>query len=144
MIRTSMPPRPGELYDLLEQQVVPEFYARDQNSIPAAWVARIRESMARLTPQFSANRVVRQYTRDYYIPGASAYRARAAQNGAMAKLIVDWQQKLKDKWGALRFGAVNVVSTAENHAFEVQVYLGDLQGDEVRVELYANGMNGRG
>ena len=59
----------------------------------------------------------------------------------MAKSIVDWQQKLKDKWGTLRFGAVNVVSTAENHAFEVQVYLGDLQGDEVRVELYANGMH---
>jgi glycogen phosphorylase len=132
----------GELYDLLEQHVVPEFYARDQNSIPTAWVARIRESMARLTPQFSANRAVRQYTRDYYLPGASAYRARAAQNGAMGKSIVDWQQKLENKWGTLRFGAVNIVSTTENHAFEVQVYLGDLQADDVRVELYANGMDG--
>jgi starch phosphorylase len=134
----------GQLYDLLERQVVPEFYARDQTGIPTAWIARIRESMARLTPEFSANRAVRQYTQDYYLPSARANRARAAQNGAIAKSIADWQQKLKNKWGTLRFGAVNVESTTDNHAFEVQVYLGDLQEDDVRVELYANGINGGG
>ena len=52
----------GQLYDLLEQQVVPEFYRRDENGIPTAWVARMRESMARLTPRFSANRAVREYS----------------------------------------------------------------------------------
>ena len=50
------------LYHSLEQEVVPEFYARDGQGIPIAWVARMRESMARLTPQFSANRAVREYT----------------------------------------------------------------------------------
>ena len=39
------------LYDLLEREVIPEFYTRDANGIPTAWVARMRESMARLTPQ---------------------------------------------------------------------------------------------
>jgi hypothetical protein len=50
------------LYHSLEQEVIPEFYARDGQGIPTAWVARMRESMARLTPQFSANRAVREYT----------------------------------------------------------------------------------
>ena len=44
------------LYDLLEREVVPEFYARDPSGISTAWVKRMRESMARLTPHFSANR----------------------------------------------------------------------------------------
>ena len=48
----------GELYDLLERDVIPEFYKRDEKGIPTAWVARMRESMARLTPQFSSNRAV--------------------------------------------------------------------------------------
>ena len=48
-----------ELYELLEREVVPQFYTRDENGIPAAWVARVRESMARLTPRFSSNRAVR-------------------------------------------------------------------------------------
>ena len=50
------------LYDLLEREVIPEFYTRDKKGIPTAWVARMRESMARLTPRFSANRSVREYT----------------------------------------------------------------------------------
>ncbi|MGD0461895.1 MAG: alpha-glucan family phosphorylase [Tepidisphaeraceae bacterium] len=132
----------GALYDLLERQVAPEFYARDRNGIPTAWVARIRESMARLTPQFSANRAVRQYLREYYLPAATAYRARAAKKGATGRLIVEWQRMLKEKWATLRFGEVNVVTHAQSHAFEVQVHLGGLGGDAVRVELYANGMNG--
>ena len=49
------------LYDLLEREVIPEFYTRNKQGIPTAWVARMRESMARLTPQFSANRAVREY-----------------------------------------------------------------------------------
>ena len=51
-----MPREARTLYDLLEQQVIPEFYTRIPDGIPTAWVARMRESMARLTPRFSANR----------------------------------------------------------------------------------------
>ena len=67
------------LYDLLEREVIPEFYTRDENGIPTAWVARMRESMARLTPRFSANRTVREYTEQHYLPAAAAYRERAAE-----------------------------------------------------------------
>ena len=64
------------LYDLLEREVIPEFYTRDESGIPTAWVKRMRESMARLTPHFSANRTVREYTEQYYLPAAAAYRER--------------------------------------------------------------------
>ncbi len=63
------------LYGLLEREVVPEYYARNGNGIPVAWTGRIRESMARLTPEFSANRTVREYTERYYLPAAEAYLA---------------------------------------------------------------------
>ena len=52
------------LYAVLENEVIPEFYKRDEQGIPRSWVARIRESMAVLTPAFSANRAVRQYTEE--------------------------------------------------------------------------------
>ena len=53
----------GALYDLLEREVVPEFYSRDQNGIPTAWIKRMRESMAQLTPRFSATRAVQRIHR---------------------------------------------------------------------------------
>jgi len=130
------------LYDLLEREVIPEFYTRDENGIPTAWVKRMRESMARLTPRFSANRTVREYTEKHYLPAASAYRERAADKGVLGRHMVDWRRALEQQWAMLRFGEVKVVSDGEKHVFEVQVYLIGLDPNSVRVELYADGMNG--
>ena len=83
------------LYDLLERQVIPEFYTRDKKGIPTAWVARMRESMATLTPRFSANRSVREYTEQHYLPAAIIYRKRAAHKGAVGRQVVDWRHRLE-------------------------------------------------
>jgi starch phosphorylase len=130
------------LYDLLEREVIPEFYARDKDGIPTAWVARMRESMAWLTPRFSADRTVREYTAQHYIPAAATYRERAADQGAAGRNIVNWEHTLKEKWVTLRFGDLRVQTNAAEHIFEAEVYLNDLDPDVVRVELYANGING--
>jgi glycogen phosphorylase len=130
------------LYALLEREVIPEFYARDEQGIPGAWVARMRESMARLTPRFSTSRAVREYTEEHYLPAASAYLERAAERGAMGVELVNWRQALGQKWAALRFGEVKVESGTEQHVFEAQVYLDDLDPEAVRVELYADGADG--
>jgi starch phosphorylase len=126
-----------ELYSLLEQEVIPEFYTRDANGIPTAWVARIRESMARLTPRFSANRAVIEYAEQYYIPAAEIYRDRAAGKCATAAELVRWKHSLEKKWANLRFGEEKVETTAEQHTFTIPVYLDGLNPDAVRVELYA-------
>jgi starch phosphorylase len=130
------------LYDLLEREVIPEFYARDKNGIPSAWVARMRKSMAQLTPRFSADRTVREYIEQHYLPAAAAYRTRAAKKGAVGREVVHWEQTLKQKWATLHFGEVKVATDGEQHVFEVQVYLNGLDPKAVRVELYANGVNG--
>jgi len=130
------------LYDLLEREVIPEFYTRDDKGIPTAWVKRMRESMARLTPRFSASRAVRKYTEQHYLPAALAYRERAADKGTIGRQIVDWQHNLEQKWVTLRFGEVKMETKGKQHVHEVQVYLNDLDPEAVRVELYADGMNG--
>jgi starch phosphorylase len=82
------------LYDLLEREVIPEFYTRDEQGIPGAWVNRMRESMAQLTPQFSASRTVREYTEQHYLPAASAYLGRAADKGKFGVEMVEWRRDL--------------------------------------------------
>ena len=129
------------LYDLLEHEVIPEFYNRNQEGIPTAWVARMRESMARLTPRFSTNRTVREYTEQHYLPAVSAYRERMVENDAIGVQIVNWRHNLDQNWAALRFGEVKVETNGNQHEFEVQVYLNDLDSNDVRVELYADGIN---
>jgi len=130
------------LYERLEREVIPEFYKRDHEGIPQAWVARMRESMARLTPRFSADRAVREYTEQFYLPGAASYRSRTVNNGEIGKQMADWQNGLQAKWAVLHFGEVKIVTLGDQHAFEVQVYLDDLTPEAVRVELYADGVIG--
>jgi glycogen phosphorylase len=129
------------LYDLLEREVIPEFYDRNGQGIPTAWVARMRNSMASLTPRFSADRTVREYTEQYYLPGAENYLERAADKGARGKQIVDWQSALEKEWQALRFGEMKVETNGDQHVFELQVYLHDLDPGAARIELYADGVN---
>ena len=129
------------LYNLLEREVIPEFYTRDEGSIPTAWVKRMRESMAQLTPRFSASRAVREYSEQHYLPAAAAYRERAANKGAVGKQVVDWQHEVDRKWSSLRFGNLRVETNADHHVFEVEIFLNDLDQNAVRVELYADGIN---
>jgi len=125
------------LYALLEKEVVPEFYARDEHGIPRGWVARMRESMARLTPVFSTNRVVRQYTDEHYLPAAAAFLKRAENQGVLGAELVAWQAELTKHWSALRFGPATVEQQGQQYLFHVQVFLDEIDPDAVSVELYA-------
>ena len=98
--------------------------------------------MARLTPRFSSNRAVREYTERYYLPAASVYSDRAAGKGAGGAQLVEWRHALHEKWSALRFGEAKIHSGGAHHVFEVQAYLDELDSEAVRVELYADGVDG--
>ncbi len=125
------------LYTLLETNVMPEFYARDESGIPRRWVARMRASISQLTPAFSANRAVRQYTDEHYLSAATAFRQRAGNQGAVGASLVDWQADLAKHWSALRFGSATVQRQGEQDVFQVQVFLAEMNPDAVKIELYA-------
>src|SRR5262249_41679295 len=130
------------LYTLLEREVVPAFYTRDARGIPQGWIAKMRTSMARLTPRFSTNRVVREYTDTYYVPAATRYRARCADKAALGAELVRWTRDLAHDWADARFGALRTATQDTRHHVSVEVYLGRLDADAVRAELYAEGANG--
>lgn len=132
-----------ELYELLERQVIPEFYARDAAGLPRAWIARVRESMATLTGEYSANRALRDYVQRFYLEAAASYRRRAADHGALAQRIADWRRVLDGAWPSVRFGAASVRAAADGLHVEVEVQFGELDPALARVELYADPRDGR-
>jgi starch phosphorylase len=131
------------LYRLLENEVIPRFYDRDQEGIPRAWVAMVRASMSQLAPRFSANRMLREYVEDYYAPLAEAYRRRAAGGGRVAEEVAEWCQRIEAHWRKVRFGDLVITQEAENYRFRVAVYLDDLHPGDVSAELYAEGQDGQ-
>jgi len=127
------------LYELLEREVVPSFYERDARGLPHSWLSRVRESMATLTPVYSANRALREYTDKYYVPAATAFATRSADHASVAQRIVDWEAMLRERFGGLRLSEMRVTTANGRHAFGVSVYLDSVDPDAVAVELYADG-----
>ena len=127
-----------ELYRLLENEVIPAFYERDENGIPSSWVLRMRASMAQLAPRFSTNRMLREYTEEIYLPSARSFARRVKDNGCLGKEMETWQQEIDNHWQYIHFGEKVVTKTGDNsYTFQVPVYLDDLSPEAVRVELYA-------
>jgi starch phosphorylase len=138
----------GALYELLEREVVPQFYSRDAAGIPGAWLARVRASMAQLTPQFSSTRAVREYTERYYLPAAQEWLRRSGDcdqgKGEGGSQVLKWRQRLDGAWAQLRFEKLTVATTDGGIAFDAQLQLAGLAPTDVAVQVYANGVDGAG
>ena len=119
-------------YTLLEHEVVPEFYERNEANMPSKWLGRIRESMALLTPEFSATRAIREYTENDYLPASTNYQQRAAEDSKQGLGVLHWRQELDRHWNALGFGAVRVETHDGQHFFQIEVSLGTLKPDQIR------------
>jgi len=129
-----------ELYCRLEQEVVPAFYQRDERGIPRAWVDRMRESMAQLTGRFSTNRMGREYTEAYYLPAASAYRARVAQHARLGTELETWAQETARHWPGVTVENVERAVESERRLVTARVDCNGLDPDWLRVELYADAL----
>jgi len=132
------PREAARMFELLENEIVPEFYNRNREGVPVAWMERVRNSMCLLTPQYSSNRMVRDYVERAYIPAAQAVRRRTARDGEVAHDVGQWQHRIAESWSRIHFGNVRVTEANGNWQFEIPVYLAELPADDVRVELFAD------
>lgn len=126
-----------QLYMLLEQQVVPAFYERDAEGIPSQWIRRMRQSMATLVTQYSADRVVREYTEHYYLPAAAAYRQRSQEHSRLARQLTHAREELQARWSAIRFNALEMSAGIGRYRATLSMDLGGLSPVYLRVQLYA-------
>ncbi|MEO5561905.1 MAG: alpha-glucan family phosphorylase, partial [Chitinophagaceae bacterium] len=132
----------NQLYNLLENEVIPEFYTLNEKGIPLSWTAKMRRSMAELTPRFSTNRTIKEYTEQYYLPAADAYKKRSAANGEAGTQIINRKHALRENWEKINLGAVQIDKAEHGYTFHIPVFMQGFSQDEVKVELYANGING--
>ena len=132
------------LYHLLEEDIIPAFYERDSEGIPRSWVAHMRASMAELTPQFSANRMMREYVDELYSEAAERYQKRTANKAQQAVLFCHWRDALMKSWHKLRFGSLDVQRQDNLYLMTVTVYLDDIDPETVQVQLYADQEDGAG
>ena len=127
-----------QLYQLLENEVIPEFYRRDSDGISRPWVNRIRASMEQLTLRFSSNRMLQEYLDQLYIPAAANVQQRQQNNGQLARALQQWHDHLSSHWHEVHVDELTVVTDEQGARLEVTVYLGSLQSNQVDVQVVAD------
>src|SRR5438270_1424548 len=100
----------------------------------------LRESQ---TEDLSNFRILREYTESFYLPSATDYLGRCADQARTGREVIAWSDHLSKCWSQLRFGSLAVNTESGRHNFKVQLHFGELDKNAVRVELYAESAEGR-
>jgi len=128
------------LYELLERQILPEFHRRDPDGLPHGWLARVKASMATLTPRFSSDRMVREYADQYYVPAWR--RAQAAGSGDAASTLATWERVVRLGWASAAFHQVSVERAGAAWRFRAAVWMPEIPASYVQAQIYAEGRDG--
>jgi glycogen phosphorylase len=125
------------IFDLLEQEVVPLFYDRDEG-LPRRWIGRVRYCLASLGPEVLASRMVRDYTEQLYVPAARRSRALAADGHAAAAVRASRRAHALQQWPQVAVWRADAAGSdhelGSSLPLRAVVSLGELAPDEVRVE----------
>jgi starch phosphorylase len=125
-----------QLYRLLETEVIPTYYERDETGLPRGWLTRVRASMTSLTPRFSSNRMVAEYVERHYLPAAARLAALADRGGRGAVLAAARRERIRSAWASLAFGEPTVRGRGSGARVVVAVRLGALGPVDVAVQFY--------
>ncbi len=129
------------IYELLEKDIVPLFYTRDDEGLPRAWIARMKRSIRTLTPLFSTNRMLWEYVEKYYLPAARHYKRLTEKGMARAKEVARWRAHVRGSWHEVRVEGVRARdeqahSVGKGYEIEAVVRLGSIKPQDVAVEAY--------
>jgi glycogen phosphorylase len=129
------------LYDLIENQIAPRFYRRDSAGVPARWMKSVRHTLATLSPELSADRMVREYVQRLYMPAAKAAEAISASDYAGGRELAAWKGVVSSGWNAVSVvhvesgGLARVPQVGDRLHVRAQVQLGSLAPEDVAVEV---------
>jgi starch phosphorylase len=138
----------SSLYQLLENQIVPLYYAKPDGKLPLAWLQLMRESIRSVTPVFNTQRMVKEYTEQLYIPAAQAYENFSRDGCGTATQLSQWKAQMRKDWPQVQISDVQVANkdrqsilVGEALQISARVHLGAVDPRHVRVEAYHGEMN---
>lgn len=137
------------LYNILEQEVIPMFYDRGADQLPRQWIARIKESMKTISPQFNTNRMVRDYTEKFYLSAHKNSRKFSDNSHALTKDLAKWKRHVATLWSHTSVSAMasedqKEITVGSRLRVKAEVHLGTLKPEDVNVELYFGNLNPAG
>jgi starch phosphorylase len=129
------------LYNVLENEIVPEFYDRGHGGLPRAWIRRMKQAFVELGPVFNSHRMVTNYVHQTYVPAYENY-LRLSENGfAAARELAAWRMDMMTKWSSVEIRNVQTADAPnlyvnEKLVIEADIHLNGLPPEHILVESY--------
>lgn len=129
------------LYRLLEEDIVPLFYQRDDRGLPRGWISAMKRSIATVAPVFNTSRMVKEYAERYYVPATKRYASMMEASLAQAWSLCAWKERIVSAWPSIRIESVSArgdgrVVAGEDLVVSAVLSLGVLHPGDVEVDLY--------
>jgi glycogen phosphorylase len=137
------------LYDLLEREVIPQFYTRGMDGLPREWIRKMKESMREVGKRFSSHRMLLQYAENFYLPALANARSFTESGYRLSREEAAYLRRLQEKWSALRIEelsspSASMLTIGEKISVKARIFLGGLTAEEVGVELYYGALSSQG
>ncbi len=135
------------LYRLLEEEIVPLYYERDEQNLPMAWIHLMKESICSLAPVFNTHRMINDYGNKMYVPISERGRRFSADNFEIASKVAAYKQFIRNNWSGVRVSNMEILDGPSGRtgmhksAIRAVIRLGAIWHKDVRVE--AVGSDGR-
>ena len=127
------------LYEILQDKVIPTYYARGPMGYSPAWVSMAKRSIATIMPRFNSARMVGEYVTKFYQPAARQWRRFSANDFAAARKLAQWKTKVRAAWPRVAMRRIDDgkrrIAFGDSLRFEVAVRLAGLEPGDVTVEL---------
>ncbi|HPW77836.1 MAG: Maltodextrin phosphorylase [Bacteroidetes bacterium ADurb.Bin037] len=137
------------IYNMLENEIAPMFYNRNDEGIPVAWVQHIKNTVAYVAGNFTTNRMMEDYEQKFYRPLQQRHVKMAEDNYALAKEMAFWKRRMEREWSSLEVlsythpnDSKDILTLGSENESRVKLYLGALSTEDIGVEMVIT-MRGR-
>lgn len=139
------------IYNIIENDIAPMFYDVDKNGISSDWIQTIKNTVAQVASNFTTNRMMSDYLRQYYVPLGHRSAELVADDFAKARDIAFWKKTLRREWPRIEILSFtkpdNVrqsLALGKEYVCELKVNIGDLNPEDIGVEILIADQNAKG
>ena len=131
----------ASIYNIIEDEIAPAFYRRDPHGLPQAWIDHIKNTVANVASNFTTNRMLDDYLRQYYRKLHDRHRALTAADYALATELAEWKKKVRREWEPIELvgedasGVYTAPELGRNTPINLAIYIGELKPEDVGVEI---------
>lgn len=141
----------ASIYNILENDIAPTFYDKDNNGISSDWVRTIKNTISKVASNFTTNRMMRDYLDKYYLKLAARNTSLTVDNFRTARTIAAWKTDMRNKWDQIEVlslqkpnEAVDRQYLGQESVFEAVIKLGNINPNDIGLEFVLAEQNARG